>query len=185
MIEYMLYLIDLCVAFSCFGCCFYLCWLIVCVMLYWVDDHFGWLIVCVVAIGTRWKKPMHVICYMLNGKNRVQPERQWSSVPEYQGTSGWMNRWMSGAVCRRMDGWTNGLADTWTSGWAEQCASGWMDQQMGGWVDECAGRLTVHQRICSAPASGDLQAGNLQTVISKQARRWSLTFVTGQNRVLL
>jgi len=68
---------------------------------------------------------MHVICYMLNGKNRVQPERQWSGMPEYQGTSGWMDRWMSGAVCQwmggavcqRMDGWTNGPVDTWTNGW--------------------------------------------------------------------
>jgi hypothetical protein len=103
---------------------------------------------------------------MLNGKNRVQPERQWSGMPEYQGTSGWMDRWMSGAVCQRMDGWTGGYVDQWmvdqcASGWAEQCANGWMDQ-----------------RICSVPTSGDLQAGNLQAVISKQAKRWSLTFVT-------
>jgi hypothetical protein len=73
-----------------------------------------------------------------------------SSVP----ADGWMDQWTGGYV----DQW---MVDQCASGWAEQCANGWMDQ-----------------RICSAPTSGDLQAGSLQTVISKQAKRWSLTFVT-------
>jgi len=87
------------------------------------------------------------------------PVDEWSSLPVDGRSSvpadGWMDQWTGGYV----DQW---MVDQCASGWAEQCANGWMDQ-----------------RICSAPTSGDLQAGNLQTVISKQAKRWSLTFVTG------
>jgi len=94
------------------------------------------------------------------------PVDEWSSVP------------VDGRSSVPADGWMDGPMDG-----GQVCQ--WMDGAVEQWMDGCAGRLTVDQRICSAPTSGDLEAGNLQTVISKQAKRWSLTFVTGQNRVLL